>query len=491
MHDNLRRRALESGKTVSNKAKSKNSSKASSRANSTTNSRTNSRLHSRDASDDEDMGGNLSDDTNMSINSIDELLESDDFNEQTTDVMKQELSKTIDDLLERKGSSVNSREESLTSYVRCLTSHYLADMLYGRVNDILSALLKSIKAETTEKETTLALRGIALTAITIADDNLYELVSPQIKRTISDSAYPHVKAIAIDTLAAITSFGGADDAEIEETMTFLLEVVSSDGSFIGADDNSEVVTAACIAYGFLATQLDDVEADSEDAIATFLDQLDADDTKVQIAAGENIALLYEKSYTPREEDEDSEDDEEAEDDETSSDEDTPSGGMAGDKNLIKRYNAYHNTPQVLDKIHSLASLSTKSLARKDRRNLHQSFATIGLTVENPRIGLRTNSASKMTIRIHREGEMKVDKWWKLMRLNAIRRLLGGGFVNHYFEGNKQVLEAAPMIIRDMGAGGGGGFGSPGKRGLGGSNKASKGRYREQRRFVSVAVNEGD
>lgn len=476
MHDNLRRRALESGKTVSNKAKSKQSSKGSSRANSTPNSRGNSRLHSRDASDDEDMGGNLSDDTQMSINSIDELLESEDFNEQTTDVMKQELTKSIDDLLERKGSSVNSREESLSSYDRCLTAHYLADALYGRVSDILGALSKSVKAETTEKETTLALRGIALTAITIQDDSIYENVAPLLKRAISDSQYPHVKAVAIDSLAVCISFGGAGEEEIEETLTFLLEVVSSDGGFIGADDSPEVVTAALVAYGFLATQLEDIEADSEDAVAAFLDQLDADDVRVQVAAGEDIALLYEKSYTPREDDEESEDEDENEE---SSDEETI--GFQGDKNLVKRYNAYHNTSTILEKVNALASLSTKSLNRKDKRNLHQSFATIALTIENPRVGLRTNNASKMTIRIHREGEMKVDKWWKLMRLNTIRRLLGGGFVNHYFEGNKQVLDALPVIIRDTASG----MGSPRKA----LAKQTKGRYREQRRFVSVGAND--
>jgi len=64
----LRRRALESGKTTSRKAqaKSQQSSRASSRANSAVNSRAASRVVSRDVSDDEDdRNGNLSDDTNM------------------------------------------------------------------------------------------------------------------------------------------------------------------------------------------------------------------------------------------------------------------------------------------------------------------------------------------------------------------------------------------------------------------------------------------
>lgn len=67
MHDDLRRRALESKKTLSKKAKAKSeqSSPASSRVASRNNSRVTSRVQSRDVSDDEDGfgGGNLSDDT--------------------------------------------------------------------------------------------------------------------------------------------------------------------------------------------------------------------------------------------------------------------------------------------------------------------------------------------------------------------------------------------------------------------------------------------
>jgi hypothetical protein len=58
MHD-LRRQALESGKTVSKKARSKTTSLSTSR----TNSRGNSRTPSRNVSDDEGEG-NLSDSTN-------------------------------------------------------------------------------------------------------------------------------------------------------------------------------------------------------------------------------------------------------------------------------------------------------------------------------------------------------------------------------------------------------------------------------------------
>jgi hypothetical protein len=475
MHENLRRRALESGKTVSNKAKSKPTSKASSRANSQPTSRVNSRLQSRDASDDEDLGGNLSDDTNISTNSIDEVLEGDEYSDLTTDVTNQELLKAIENLLERKGSSVSGREETLASFDRCLTAHYLPDSLTGRTADVLAALEKLLKPGATEKEATLAVRGLALIAITVENDELYETVSPLLRRVIQDSEFLLVKAAAINTMAICLTFGGAGEEEIADTLVYLLQVISSDGDFVGADGNADTITAALTSWGFLATFVSDLEDESEDTMDVLLDQLDADDVRVQIAAGENIALLYEKSYGPKQDDDESEEDDE-EDEDSSSDELTREQAS-----LVKRYDAFHNKSKVLEKLKALASLSTKSMSRKDKRQLHQSFAVVASSVESPRIGLSSLSASKMTVRIHSQGEMKVDKWWKLMRLNTMRRVLAGGFVNHYLEGNKQLLDMTPMIMRDKTSG----LGSPSK-----VTKQSKGRYRSERRFVSVEVEDG-
>lgn len=487
MHEDLRRRALESKKTVSKKSQTKGSqpsSRASSRAVSAANSRPTSRVASRDVSDDEDDRTYLSDDTNMSINSIDALLESDDFNEQTTDTLKDDLQACIEDLLERKGSSSKSREDALVTYDRILTSHHFGDVLYGQVENLLKVFLKSVKAETTAKETIAALRAISLTCISIDSVTLYDEVSSVIKRTVSDSQDNTVKAAAIHSLGICISFGGAGDEEIAEVNTFLLEVVRSDGEFVGAADSAEVVTAASQTYAFLTTQLEDVETESEDAVEALLEQLSSGEVAVQIAAGEAIALLFEKSYTPREEDE--EEAEENDENGPKSDESDSTAAAAaaattastttGDKDLIKRYNAYHNPAEVLSTCLDLANLSTRGLNRTDRKKLHQSFASIAQTIENPRLGLLTNNASRMKIRIQRQGEIKVDKWWKFLRLQALRRLLGGGFLNHYFEGNRRLIEVLPVIVR--GSGGLEGVQSP-RRGRGGD------RYREGRRFVGL------
>ena len=373
----------------------------------------------------------------------------------------------IAELCERKGSSYKGREDCLVSYVRILTAHHLADELYGRVTDLIPALLRSVKAETTERETILALKAIALTIISFQDEISYDGIAAQLKRTISDTQSLPTKAAAIHCLGTCVAFCSVGEDEISEALSFLLEIASSDGTFVGATDDAYTVIAALQEYGFLTTYIDDLEAESEDAAAAFVDQLDSDNVFVQIAAGENLALLYEKSYTPMEEDETASDLEETEDNSSSGDD---SGNSDGPK-LIKRYNAYHNTYFVLEKVQALASLSSRKLNKHDKRKLHQSFASVQITVENPRLGLQTNNASRMTVRIHQEGEMKVDKWWKLMRLNALRRLLQGGFVNHYFEGNKQVLDTLPLIMRDVRMKGG-------MRSPGGNEKGRKGKWRD-------------
>lgn len=186
MHD-LRRQALESGKTVSKKARSKQASGANSRTNSAANSRVGSKNGSRAASDDEE-GGNLSDETSFryararaanqntlqlslhlyvfanlsySVNSIDEIVAGDD-SEQVTDSWRTELGDRIEEIIDRKRSSVQGREATLAAYIRLLTAAYAEEEIRGKEADLLTALLKSIKAETSEKETILAMKGTSI-----------------------------------------------------------------------------------------------------------------------------------------------------------------------------------------------------------------------------------------------------------------------------------------------------------------------------------------
>lgn len=261
-----------------------------------------------------------------------------------------------------------------------------------------------------------------------------------LKHSYTDSEFPSVKTAAIHTLGTAAVYGGAAESELEDIMDDLLEIVETDGSSVEAADIGEVVAAACEEWGFLGTSVDDLEDKTEGAMEAFVEQLESNETSVQIAAGENIALLYEKSYTPREADDGPASDEEDEE------------GYELDSKSVKRYEVYRQKNQLEHTLIQLANESSKRIAKKDRRALHTNFNDILSTVEYPPRGPRYQKAidqetgkrygSRMTVRIHKTGNMKIDKWWKLHRLQALRRLLGGGFVVHY-EKNAVVFESLP------------------------------------------------
>lgn len=287
--------------------------------------------------------------------------------------------------------------------------------------------------------------ALAMTLITIPSESIYDNVSLPLKRTISDSGSIATKAAAIHTLGTCTIYGGASEDEILENMTYFLEIISSDGNYVEAGDEPDVVTAALEGWGFLATYIDDLQDESTEAMEAFVEQLESSDPTVQVAAGENIALVYEKSYTPQEDDEEISDD-----GETMSDPEDDS--VAGAAKFVKRYTPYRRTDQLVHTLASLASLSSRKLSKKDKKSLHSNFADILNSVENPTRGPRYQNAvshetgkrygSRMVVRIHQNGVMRIDKWWKLHRLKALRRVLQGGFIGHY-EKNEVVFESLP------------------------------------------------
>ncbi|KAM3074692.1 hypothetical protein ACMFMG_008117 [Clarireedia jacksonii] len=228
-------------------------------------------------------------------------------------------------------------------------------------------------------------------------------------------------------------------------MDEFVEIVETDGNSVDALDSAEVVTAACEEWGALATVLDDLQDKSDAAVEAFIGQLESSSTSVQIAAGENIALIAEKSYSPREQD----------DELPGSDEAIDDRDCLVDHSFVKRYEPFRQKNELIDTLTQLKRESSKSISKKDKKSLHSTFRDVLTTVEHPTWGPKYHSdlnpltgraiGSRMTVRIHSTGYMKIDKWWKLVRLQALRRTLGGGFLTHYQE-NNVVFEALPTMI---------------------------------------------
>ncbi|KAF2133845.1 IFRD domain-containing protein [Dothidotthia symphoricarpi CBS 119687] len=444
----LRRRALESHKTVSRKARTSQqvstaSSAAGSTANSPAPSRAASRNPSRHPTDDED---DLSDGTAWSTNSIDEILNGEDV-EISEEAWKAELNVRIEQIINLKRSSTEGRADSLNAFAHIIMARYAYEQVEEHISALLPSILKSIRQETTEREAVKALKALAATIVTLNSATIYDDVTDQLKRSIQSSASVEVKVNAIHTLGIAAFFGGAGDDEILDIMALFLEIVESDGASVDAQDEGNVVIAALENWGLLATEMDDLEAETETAVEAFVEQLESADAGVQIAAGENIALLYEKSYTIREEDEEASVDD--------VDPDHPEAVKDGEK-MVKRYTVYRRQDQLLHTLDELAKVSTRRISKKDRKTLHSSFADIRNTVEKPTRGPgysmaidqetgRAYGSGRMKVRINRSVEIRIDKWWKLQRLTALRRTLQGGFTYHYDQ-NEVVSFAIPFSM---------------------------------------------
>lgn len=377
---------------------------------------------------------------------------------EVSDTWAQDLHNRIEEIIDRKRSSAEGREHTLMAYNHYLMARYCYDEIEGKISELYPALCKSIKAGTGEKEACLALRGmratsytiwnlsnfvaaIGLTAITCPSDDVYEDVFRTLKKAYHRSQHVTVKAAAIRAIAALAVYGGASDSEISDIMNEFLEIIESDGNLVDAPDSVEVVTAACEEWGNLATLVDDLEEESEAAMEAFVEQLESSSTSVRIAAGENIALIYEKSYTQRD----------SNDPEPTEDEKVDEYGFPLDVSKAKRYEPFRQKSQLEHTLSELAKASSKSISKKDRKTLHATFGDVLATVKYPVRGPKYSNVidekghllgSRMFVRIHKTGVMKIDTWWKLHRLQALRRVLGGGFMTHY-QTNEVVLQSLP------------------------------------------------
>ena len=403
-------------------------------------------------------------DAYSSVGSLNDMLNG-DCGDTTTDAWGMELADRIEEILARKGSTVQGREKCYKTYIHILVNQYAEEHIRGKEDEIVLAFLKSIKEQKSENETVLAIKGrprsrsepffivylygftaIAITLMTSPSDQIYEAASTPLKRTISHSNSHAAKTASIHALGTCAFWGGASDDEILEIMDFLLEIITSDGHTINAPDEPGPVVAALEEWGFLSTQIDDLSEQSEDAVEAFAEQINSSYPSVQIAAGENIALMYEKSFKQIVPDEDSVG--EYSDSDLIADPDDESEKPK----LIRLYPAYRRTDQLIHDLSAIASISTHHLSKLDRKTLRTNFSDILNSVEHPTRGPRYKNAisdetgkrygSRMVVKINKGGAMRIDKWWKLHRLQGLRRVLQGGFVGHY-EKNELVFETLP------------------------------------------------
>jgi hypothetical protein len=367
------------------------------------------------------------------------------------EVWKHELYEVMEQVIERtrnKRNTGEAREEILAIYANVLRAQYASEEVSLKLGELIPALIKCFKSGNTEREAIFALRALAITILTTGEP-LFDEVNQALRTRIEDSDSPAAQEAAIHALGAATFFGSADLDETEEVMEFFLDIIESDGEHIDAHDNGDVVAAALQEWGLLATQFQELDGKTERPLECFESQLDSAIVAVQIAAGENIAFLYEQSFSPL-----GEEDEEGAGGDGSDDE--FEYGKFQRKHWVKRYGVYTGNEFALkSKLSELARSSARHVGREKRKDLHKTFSDVLHTVEHPWRGPKFSTAlnEEMTsymghrhvVRFGKEGSVTINRWWKLHRYEAIKRIVGGGFATHY-HANEVVYGSLPTAL---------------------------------------------
>jgi hypothetical protein len=447
MHDLRKKILLESGKTVSRKARtrpdsnfgSSTQSPSSSPAGSRQASRAPSRYASEDELSDEDLNDSL---TNSAIASED--------GEETVSDWTDKLKDCINEILDRKRSSTQGRERYFAGYTHLARHHFADTMIEHQLPELVPAILRSIRGGRNTEEIVGALKALQITTLTTQSEMIYDQAFSILKSTLEGSDEEVVKVEVLYTMAVITTFGGGAEVAAQELMDLSIEIVESDGHSVDAGDNGPVVTAALAIWGFLASQIDDLEQQSEEALEAFTEQLDSSDADVQIAAGTNIALIFEDLRIFNEQ---------AEEEHDRKQEDLRlEAKQKGERYIPEPYNPFdlqYNQHQLVQKMTELAGQSSKAVSRKDRRQLHSTFNSILKSLElgkgpgyseagrvareSDRGGARVFAAEKVFIEFGYRNTVKgddgrtltIDSWSLSARVDFLKRILGGGFTTHW------------------------------------------------------------
>ncbi|KAI2627291.1 interferon-related developmental regulator-domain-containing protein [Hypomontagnella submonticulosa] len=406
MHD-LRKKIFESGKTVSRKARSRQQSAQASPAS----SRAGSRAASQHASEEEDFS-----DYEYEESLTSSIVNSEDGEELEPVALSETLHSRIVELLDQKRDSGQDRENKLIAYTELIRHHSSADEteeLEGQLNDIIPLLMKTIQGRRTPQGVIWALKALTITILSTGAESIHDRVYSTLKGLCQDTDYDDddesIKIEIIKAMCMSTMCGGGSAESAEEFLEFLIEIIESDGHIIQAGDNGPVVTTALEAWGFVASGLEDLEEQSAQALEAFIEQLESSDVGVQVAAGSNLALLLEiaREYT---------------------------------RETGETWNMRYDKDALLGRVNALTKESSKSISKRDRKQLHYTFNSIMTSLERG-TGPGYSTARRLDNYEEEYGyrqkyriqniSIVIDSWSLSAQIGMLKSILGGGLASHY------------------------------------------------------------
>ncbi|PHH85202.1 hypothetical protein CDD83_760 [Cordyceps sp. RAO-2017] len=418
------------GKTVSKKAQKsgrasgtmtpQGSSPVASLLTSPSNSATHSRVTS-DVSDNEDDADFEFDDMNSSVHSAGSGADAPADAGASFDVQA-----LIDGLQDRKHNNSEVREHYLNVYIKVLRNRYNSET-HNWLDQAAAALadifLRDANRGATARERLLSLHAYCLTVGTVEDMDVYEAGNKILRQILTDEDDEECRVHTIYALCMTVLYGGGAEEAALDLMEYLVEIVQTDGESIEAHDNVAVVSAALRGWAFVASHVDDYADYADTAMDAFADQLDSSDVEIQSLAGQCIALIYESS-------------------------------RHHERETGQPFQLPYDPQRLARRLSELAKLSSKSVSRKDRRDLRDSLTSVVTSLErgvgpyystalyipekdvHVPASLRTDDGRaeygyrcKLRLGNH---TARIDSWSLYSRVSVIKTIFRGGLQNHVF-----------------------------------------------------------
>ncbi|KAJ2895941.1 interferon-related developmental regulator-domain-containing protein [Zalerion maritima] len=361
-------------------------------------------------------------------------------------------SKKVDDKNGANTPTGNQKLDALNLLCRFLREDVLAcDIAVDKIHELHRSLVNSIKHPGSPEETDLALVAFALVAVTFgADESLLSHKSLLKAIISSDTAAETTKAFAMYALTCTIRFSGSSDKEpMDSLLEYLLEIVESDGAFIEAHDSALVVGAAMEAWAYIATFCD-LHSHSINAMEAFVDQLDSDEASIRIQAASNIALMFDISRILEEEAKE----------EADKNEDPDAS------NMLDLYDDPHKVAQKIRSLSRIRPSNTKEKHATKGKTMEYAATSMELKVgygydtttswgrELPDGGVvmkdkRVHQGYSEVVKI---GELRlvVRTWAEWSRVCFLRKLLGSGFVPHFYDNDRVSDDLDDALILEAG-----------------------------------------
>ncbi|KAI8350618.1 interferon-related developmental regulator-domain-containing protein [Choanephora cucurbitarum] len=339
-------------------------------------------------------------------------------------VLEDDIRHCVNELGEKRASS---REAALTNLSKLMRHYYCGSFFDNNPSAqeaLLQLLVRLVRKPGTTEEAVLAARAIGLAFVNAGEqsdseqESLYAMVLPYLKQVIKDSNQVELKCQAIDTLATMT-FAAASTSSTKGALDYLYKILISNASQIQPDESELstndlllVMEATLRAYGLLYASvfgqgrhsIDDAWDEWQSAMPAHLDLLESKSKDVRVAAGENVALMYECSHAPKNNGQSEETEEEEKED----------------------MSEYEELDDLIDILQRLANESSRRVNKQDRKEQKSAFRDILKSVQ-------TGHRPKERLKLGRQ-RFVFRGWAQIIELHAFRSILGAGLANH-FESN--------------------------------------------------------